>query len=393
MCRREFPGRHTLRMGLLMMSRLSAALFLCVAISLLGCGDSHEPAMLSCPTPRQSKTWLLSEVDDSFKKHPDGAFQFPILNQAGQTLLVRVHSIGCSCYQLKRGETRLKVDDQFEIGSGATEMLTLFPPRPAFDRASDYNFSLAYERDPGAPTTIISCQGVLNSIADIRVNPTVLTAEFIHDSPSQRVLMEITRTARKREDVEHSPLTSGWPEGTQVAEPVSIGESVQVPDGLWKRTWRVSAVIPKPSLASNPQETWPIRVGGSEPESPHNQVQLMIRLRSGLSGPRIVHFGDLRVGLPTTRRIQILARDGHPFRILGPSDPNEILSLQSDSTDAVKTHWSNLTINARTPGEFRQTMQVETDHPQQPNLAIEVRANITASVSDPSSAAVRPGGE
>ena len=376
-----------------MMSRLRISLALCAAVSLFGCGDSHEPAALSCPTPRQSKTCLLSEVDDSFEKHPNGAFQFPIVNQTGQTVSVRVHSIGCSCYQVKRGETRIKVDDRFEIGNGVTELLTLFPPRPAFDRVSDYNFSLEYELQPGAPKAVVSCQGVLNSIADMRVNPTVLTAEFVHDSPSQTVLMEITRTARKREDVEHPPLTSGWPEGTQVEEPVSIGESVQVLDGLWKRTWRVSATIPKPSLAANPQEMWPIRVGGPDPESPHNRAQLMIRLRSGLSGPRIVHFGDVRVGLPATRRIQILARDGQPFRILGPTDPNEQLSLQSDSDDSIKTHWSNLTINARTPGEFRQVIQVTTDHPQQSNLAIEVRANITAPVSVSSSAAVLPDGD
>lgn len=78
-----------------MMSRISASLALSVTVSLLGCGDSYEPAMLSCPTPRQSKTGLLGEVDDSFESHPDGSFQFPIVKQTDETVSVRVRSIVC----------------------------------------------------------------------------------------------------------------------------------------------------------------------------------------------------------------------------------------------------------------------------------------------------------
>lgn len=351
------------------------------ALTWAGCGTSSEPAAVACLAPKQSKTWLLSEVDDSFEGHPNRSFQFPIANQAGQPVTLRVRSIGCSCYQVRKGEKRLKVDDQLELATDATEMLALYPPRPSFDRVSDYNFSLEYELKPDEPSSIVVCQGVLTSIADVRVNPTLLTAEFVHDSPSQTVLMEVTRTARQREDVEQKITTTGWPDGTQVDEPAKVGEPAQVLDGLWKQTWRVSARIPKPELSATPQEMWPIRVGGPTLDSPHNNVQLMIRFRSGLSGPRLVHFGDVSVGQPVARRIQILARDDLPFRILGPSDPNELLSLKADSAEANKAHWGNLTINAREPGDFRQVMRVTTDHPQQADLAIEVRANITAPVA------------
>lgn len=366
-----------------MISRFSVSICLSifVAMTLVGCGAAPDSATVECLDPKQSKTWLLSEVNDTFEGHPDAAFRFPVVNRTSHPVVVRVRSIGCSCYQVKHAEARLKVDDRFEIGAGATEVLTLFPPRPTFDRASDYNFSLGYERKTGELESVINCQGVLNSIADIRVNPTVLTAEFVHDSPAQAILMEVTRTARAREDVVHQIITRGWPDGTQVDEPVPVGEATQVLDGFWKQTWRVAARIPKPSLTASPQEVWPIRVGGASPDSPQNQAQLMVRFRSGLSGPRIVHFGDVQVGQPVTRRIQILARDGQPFRILGPSDPNEMLSIESDSTDATKAHWINLIMNAKEPGDFRQVLQVTTDHPTQANLAVEVRASITAPVS------------
>lgn len=350
-------------------------------MALVGCGATPDPATVECLDPKQSKTWLLSEVNDAFEGHPGAAFRFPIVNRTDYPVMVRVRSIGCSCYQVKHAETRLKVDDRFEIGAGVTEVLTLFPPRPTFDRASDYNFSLEYEGKPGELKSVINCQGVLNSIADIRVNPTVLTAEFVHDSPAQAVLMEVTRTARTRENALQQIVTRGWPDGTQVDEPVAVGEATQVLDGLWKQTCRVTARIPRPSLRASPQEVWPIRVGGTSPDSPQNQAQLMVRFRSGLSGPRIVHFGDVQVGQHVTRRIQILARDGQPFRILGPSDPNEMLSIESDSVAATKAHWTNLTLYAREPGDFRQLVQIATDHPSQANLSVEVRASITSPVS------------
>lgn len=373
-----------------MISRFSVLLgiHLVVAMTAMGCGTAPEAVSVECLHPKQSKTWLLSEVDENFKSNPDAAFRFPIANRTGDPITVRVHSIGCSCYRVKHAETRLKIDDEVEIGSGATEVFTLSPPRPAFDSTSEYNFSLECEGKPGQPSSILSCHGVLNSIADVRVNPTVLTAEFVHDSPAQAVLMEVTRTARAREDAIQPIVTQGWPEGTQVDEPVAVGEVTQVLDGLWKQTWRVTALIPKPSLTANPQEVWPIRVRGASPDSPQNQVQLMIRFRSGLSGPRIVHFGDVQVGQPVSRRIQVLARDGLPFRILGPADPKEMLSLNSDSDAASKSHWSNLTLNATEPGDFHQILQVVTDHPQQANLAIEVRAHIAATV--PETAPISP---
>ncbi len=363
------------------MTRLNVCWCLFVAFHLAGCGSSERPSAVTCPNPEQSTTWLLSEVNDEFENHPKGSFRFPFLNQTGKPVTLRVRSIGCSCYQVKRGDTRFKVDDRFEIGIDQSEILALVPPRPRFDGVSDYNFTLEYEQKPGEPKSIITCQGELHCIADVRINPTLLLAEFVHDSPPQTVVMEVTRTARRREAAEQKISTHGWPEGVQVEEPTPVGNAVEILDGLWKQTWKVKARISTPRPSATPQEMWSIRVGGAEPDSPENNVQLMVRYRSGLSGPRIVHFGDVRVGQPITRRIQILARDDQPFRILGPSDPSELLSLRSDSPGATKAHWGNLTMNAQSPGDFRQIMQVVTDHPQQQNLTIEIRANITSPVA------------
>ena len=366
-----------------MFSPLKVCLWIYLGMVLVGCGSSNEPSLVSCLNPTQTKTWLLSEVDDSFDGHPDASFLFPLRNQTGQPVSLRVRSIGCSCYQVKRGATRLKVGDLFEIGTDATETITLHSPRPSVDRTADFNFSVEYELKPGDPKQVISCHGTLISISEVRVNPSLLTAEFVKGSPDQRVSLEVTRTARQREVAEQQLILSGWPPGTQVEEPVPVGEAKEALSGLWKRSWRVTAQIPKPEPTTTPQELWPIRVAGSGSESPHNIVQLMVRFRSGLSGPKIVHLGEVAFGKSVTRRIQILARDEQPFRILGPLDSDEGLSLHADSPEAMKAHWGNLTMIPQVVGDFRHSMQVITDHPEQSQLAIEVRAHVSVETKLP----------
>lgn|GEM_PF-3147146 len=367
---------QTLFDGQSMISRLSFSGWILLGVVLSGCSSAKGTSKVTCPNPTQTKTWLLSEVDDSFENHPDASFPFPLSNGTGRPVSLRVRSIGCSCYQLRRGSTRLKVGDRVELGTAETETLVLYPPRPTVDRTADYHFSVEYEWEPGQPLEVISCQGVLVGVSEVRVNPTLLTAEFLADSPPQTVRLEVTRSARQRAAAEEPLVVSGWPPGAEVAAPEPLGEAVEEHSGLWKRNWRIVAQIPKPESKSNEQEFWPIQVSGPEPDSPRSQSKLMIRFRSGLSGPRIVHFGDVKSGQLATRRIQVIARDNRPFRILGPSDSSLALSIQPVSTDAVKSHWGNLTFLSQTAGEFENVMQIETDHPEQANLEVEVRAHV-----------------
>lgn len=332
---------------------------------------------MTCADPLQSKTWLLGEVGDTFEADPQGSFLFPFHNGTGHPVQIKVRAIGCSCYQVRRGETRLKVGDLFELGTDATEVLTLHPSRPTVDRSAESHFSVEYERIAGEPAQVIECQGTLVSLSEFRVNPSLMTAEFVQGSPAQTVRLEVTRTARVRELAEQKPVLSGWPTGSLVEDPEMLGPAVELGERLWKQSWRVSAAIVKPETMSFADEFWSIRVSGSEPDSPSGLARLMVKFRSGLSGPRIVHFGEVSAGQSLTRKIQILARDDRPFRILGPTSPGSALSIQPDSPGAVKSHWGTLTFSAPAVGDYREIMQVSTDHPEQPSLDIEIRAHVT----------------
>ena len=357
--------------------RFRTWLGVCLGFVLLGCESSSGPSMVTCTDPRQSKTWLLGEVDQHVADDSTGVFVFPFLNGTNRPVQIRVRSIGCSCYAVLRGQTRLKVGDQFHIEAGQTETLQLRPPRPTTDRASDYQFSVEYEPAPGAAHEVIECRGTLVTIAEYRINPGLLNAEFTKDSPPQTVRLEITRTARNPQSVEQPPRLTGWPDGGQSVEPTPLGPAVALGAQLWRRSWSVNAIIPRPKpSATGIDDFRTITVSGAEPGSPTAEAKLAIRFRSGLSGPRIVHFGDVPTGRSVTRRIQILARDHQPFRILGPSQTDLAVSIQPESPDPVKSHWGNLTFTSATEGEFQEVLKIATDHPEQPTLEIEVRARV-----------------
>lgn len=350
----------------------------CLGIALMGC-DSGGPSTVICTNPQQSKTWLLGEVDKNIEDATEGVFRFPLYNGTRSPVQIRVRSIECSCYAVRRGETRLQVGDLFELGAGQTETLTLRPPRPTIDRASDYQFTVEYEPAPAAPPEVISCQGTLVSIAEYRVNPGLLSAEFTKDTPPQTVRMEITCTGRDPQAMDSAPLVQGWPDGTQAEVPASLGPAVELGAHLWRKTWRVVATIARPELSTTGSDDFrTLIVSGPEPGSPSAEVKLIVRLRSGLSGPRIVHLGDVPQGRSITRRIQILARDHQAFRILGPSQKGLALSIQPESAEPVKSHWSSLTFTPSDEGEFHEVLKIATDHPEQPTLEVEVRARVIA---------------
>ena len=358
--------------------RFHSWLGVCLGIALLGC-DSGGPSRVVCTDPQQSKTWLLGEVDKNIEDATEGVFRFPLYNGTRRPVQMRVRSIGCSCYAVRRGETRLQVGDLFELGAGKTETLTLRPPRPTIDRASDYQFTVEYEPAPAAPPEVISCQGTLVSIAEYRVNPGLLSAEFTKDTPPQTVRMEITCTGRDPQAMESAPLVQGWPDGTQAEVPASLGPAVELGTHLWRRSWRVAATLARPEpTATGTGEFRTLHIAGPALGSPSAEVKLVVRLRSGLSGPRIVHLGDVPLGRSITRRIQILARDHQAFRILGPSQRGQALSIQPESADPVKSHWSSLSFTPSAEGEFHEVLKIATDHPEQPTLEVEVRAQVIA---------------
>ncbi len=150
----------------------------------------------------------------------------------------------------------------------------------------------------------------------------------------------------------------------------------------------VDVAAPKPE--TTPQEFVRIQLSGGplsplalrSISAPWSVLQLMVRQRSGISGPKLVHLGEIRVGDTAKRRIQLSARDETPFRILGPDSPDQEVTIRQEAADPSTSHWAEVTLKPSETGAFHHPLEVLTDHPEFPRVVVEVRANVIPGESD-----------
>lgn len=363
--------------------RWTIVAFVCCLSLVAGC--ESQPETISCTEPTQTKTWLLSNVDPlTFETHPNGSFQFPFLNGTRQPVSLKVRSIGCSCYQLRRQGIRLKIGDPVEIPAGHTEILGLYVTAPVADQSNDYRFSMEYESQPGQPTQVIECRGTMVGIPDIRLAPSLLSAEFTSEQKTQSLRFEFVRSAEKQEVVDEPIVMEGWPGVATASPPTPVEPATQLTSGIWQRRWRVKVNVASPEVGASLQEFSRIRMLGgslSPPalqtiSAPWNTLQLMIRQRSGIAGPKLVHLGEVRLGDTVQRRIQLASRDKLPFLVLGPSNTELELSLRPAAETPSNSHWVELIYKPQAVGPFLQKLEVLTDHPGNPRMEIDIRANV-----------------
>ena len=341
--------------------RARVCMLMLFVLSLLGCGPGHVVS----ENPSQTLTWLASEIETKYTQ--EFAFEFPVRNKSSQSAEFRVRSSGCSCYEVGLGDKSLKVGDPFSVEPGGVALLRLRPPKPAPSDSRTFTFSVEHLNTPDKQPLVMQFTAFHRVVRELQVSSQVILQEFAEDTPSLKARVEVTRWSRTQDEVNEPPVFENWPEGSVGAVIEPLGPATDS-DGVWKRSYKSEITVPRPNF-----EQGDIRylqtVRGSKPEL-QVQLQLVQRLISGVGAPSLVHFGETKVGVPVTRRIQLSAHDDRPFLITGTE--NESISITPDRTVAQPRHWALLTWTAQEPGELKQKLLVKTDHPQKPVVEIEV---------------------
>lgn len=331
-------------------------------LCLAGCGSGS----VSSQNPSQTLTWLASEIDAKYTE--DFTFEFPVHNHSSRQADFRIRSIGCSCYEVGLGEQALKVGSQFSIEAGDKAVLRLRPPKPTPSDSRTFSFSIEALNSPENNPSVLQFTALLRVVRDLQVSSQVIVQEFTDDTPSIKARLEVTRSSRNRSDVEESPVIEDWPAGCVGAAVEPLGPAT-VSDEIWRRTYKSEITVPRPDFTQgNVRHTLTVR--GSKPE-PKVPVQLVQRLITGVGAPSLVHFGETKVGIPSTRRIQISAHDNRPFLVTGTE--SDSITITPDQTVAQPRHWALLTWTAQEPGELKRKLLVKTDHPKKALVEIEVR--------------------
>lgn len=338
----------------------------CVLVLLILCLTGCGSGSISSENPSQTLTWLASEIDAKYTE--DFAFEFPVHNQASQPADFRIRSIGCSCYEVGLGKQALKVGSQFSIEAGGKALLRLRPPQPTPSDSRTFAFSIEALNSPENKPIVFQFTALLRVVRDLQVSSQFIVQEFTDDTPSIKARLEVTRSSQNRSDVEELPLIEDWPAGCVGAVVEPLGPAT-VSDEIWKRSYKSEITVPRPDFTQGDVRHM-LTVRGTKPE-PKVQVQLVQRLISGVGAPSLVHFGETKVGVPTTRRIQFAAHDNRPFLVTGTE--SESITITPDQSVAQPRHWALLTWTAQEPGELKQKLLVKTDHPQKPVVEIEIR--------------------
>lgn len=342
------------------------AMAMFVGLNLLGCGGTGS---VVSENPSQSLTWLASEIDTKYVD--DFAFEFPVRNGMSRRVEFRVRSIGCSCNQIRHENTQLKVGSTFSIEPHRQAVLKLRPPTPSAGDSRTYSFSVEVVDSPGKSPAVLQFDAMLRVVRNIQLSSQVILQEFTDDIASQKARLEVTRHTRNRGDLEEALQITGWPQGS-IAESIEpIGPAVEA-DGIWRRSYRSEVTVPRPDFSQGDVRSL-LTVRGTA-EHPRSEFQLVQRSRSGIAGPKLVHFGETKVGVPASRRIQFVAHDDLPFVIQGQTS-NETIAINPDLKSPQPRHWVQLTWTAKEPGELRQKLQVTTDHPRKPSVEIEIRGS------------------
>lgn len=340
------------------------AVVIFAGLNLLGCS---ETGVVISDTPSQSLTWLASEIDSKYRD--DFAFEFPVRNEMSDRADIRVRSIGCSCYQIRHENSQLKVGSTFSIESGQKAILKLHPPAPSAGDSRTFSFSVEFLGLEAKTPVVFQFDAMLRIVRDLQINSQVILQEFTDDTPSQKARLEITRHSRSRDDVDETPRIEGWPQGCtdELIEPIGPASESE---GIWRRAYRCEVTVPRPDFSQGDRRHL-LTIRGSA-ENPRSQAQLVQRSRSGIGGPSLVHFGEAKIGVPVTRRIQLSAHDESPFLIENGTN-NDSITITPDLETPQSRHWAQLTWTAKEPGELRQKLLIQTDHPRKPSVEIEVR--------------------
>lgn len=331
---------------------------------LVGCGS---PTGIQCPVTTLSETWLSREIDQKFGN--GYRFQFPVMNPTSSPVTLKVRSIGCSCYQVKEGDRNLKVGDSITLSAGADTILDLLPPKPQGD-GRQFHFSL---ENHAVPSQVFEFTGTIIIVSETRLSSRRVILDYRDSDQSQKVQLDVTRQGYSAEEVSQIPTVEGWPESS-VVDPIRSPDPATVYQGIWKQKFVLTAAIPKPDFSQGDVH-YGLSIDAKD-GNPKHSVELELKLRSGISHPKLVHFGQVKVGQVATRRIQVASRDDLPFQIRSDGNTTPHVHIRTDSDVPNKTHWVTLTYEGTQPGRDRQILRLNADHPKSPNLEIEILANI-----------------
>jgi hypothetical protein len=98
----------------------------------------------------------------------------------------------------------------------------------------------------------------------------------------------------------------------------------------------------------------------------------VVRQAVGVTAPRQLHFGTVRLGERRPKRFILCADDGRNFRVIKLSSESPAFAASALTPEARQAQCIDVIFHPTQIGHHSSQLVVETDHPDRPRLVIEL---------------------
>jgi hypothetical protein len=349
----------------------SSTTILVLLVASIGCQQA-----VSSPAPAPKKRLLRpgalkvvgqnetqsAALSSELSKH-DGRAEawFLIENGGNREVTVTLASKTCTCVDLTLDGTAVAVGATFPLAVGQRKRIEAsgrLSPAPAAHR-----FGAELKADDGSVVTLLGSRTVY---ADLDSAPNLLTVPMQRGEPVGTAVVEITHTFRSEKRSPPPPPTiPAVPKGVTVVSISPQHEPKELQAGLWQQAWDANLRLELREIAKTPTHIGFV-VAGAEV-----RVPIKVTQGFGIVAPEVVTFGSVDLGSRRKRRVVMHSVGGAPFRVEKTKvDSDEVETSITASGDG--RYWVDLIFQPVEAGERRARLLVETNHPDSPQVAIEL---------------------
>ena len=354
-------------------------------------GDSLTtlPNGLQLPLEIFPPAMLLSEIDRTLG--PVGVLncRIPVSNPTPEAQTITYQKSGCTCYGLSLDGRKLEEGESLSIPPrGSIELeLNGMPPDSAMEK--EYSVQLGVPSKGGTKLDSVPVRCIVRVEADLTVSPNVVAfhlspGEELHETRS----VEIDHVFRAGEGKSDRPRLmieqKTVPEFLSDTRLEEMGETEDRGDGFLRQKSRLTFRVDfrAAEIEDTLRRTMLLAVTHPNGERLSRPLQFTAQLVRPIAFPSKIHFGRLTSGGGRTRRILISSTQGNPFA-LAPVE-SSIPDGVSVSVDEGRSprHWVTLGVAPDAVGNWEASVILRTDHPDQPEIRLQLEALISAPEAD-----------
>ena len=339
--------------------------------------------------------------------------EFELTNTGITPRQIRFDHANCGCVKVELDGAALQSGATFDLQPGVTRV---FATQSSAGAAPTVITQHADLTAGDLPSDSFELSATKRIFADTEMSGGSLVCQFYPGEAASQRTIEIKRAYRSiAEPKPIDPKLLGLPVSFKPGA-WKLESLEHIATDLWRETWQLELTLTPPADSSAGVENFtaaavfnasepspsgrgqgegdadlprPLGEGRGEEEgnpsppgrgqgegaaSARVDIPIILKPRTGVEGPKLVHFGETVVGTKYLRRILIRAVDDKPFRIAEASSTSSAVTVQYDHAKSAMSHWLEIEFTPSETGKLASQVTIKTTHEVGNELHIDIMA-------------------